>query len=310
MVSAPTVSPFLLQTDGARVHMESQMIPITTYQELSEFVAAFGRWVFNMLVICSRGGLGKSEEVRRALNGNEVSYIGGHVTPLKLYEILHDGRDRPVVFDEIDELITNTQHVGLLKQLCETRNLKRIMWTSTDPKAAKIDGGRGYFETRSHVLMLCNSFTVLNVNVGALKTRATLIHFTPSSREILAKIKTFATDDEIIAFLESFHEALPDFSLRTYRLLEDLKNAGLDWQKYALQETDVPVKVKEIADLLARFDTDNERVQHYSASRRDYYNWKAEAVAYARRRSLASSLPALRLVRRVLDEPSPGRTAQ
>ena len=286
------------------------MIPIDRYQELSDFMGAFGTGGLNMLVICSRGGLGKTEEVRRTLNGHDVSHIGGHVTPLKLYKLLHDGRDKPVVFDEIDELITNAQHVGLLKQLCETRDLKRIMWTSTDPRAAEIDGGRGYFETESHVLMLCNSFSVLNANVGALRTRATVVHFTPSSKEILAKIKTFAADDEIIAFLEGFHEALPDFSLRTYRLLEDLKNAGLDWQKYALEESDVLPKVREIADLLARFDTDNERVQHYSASRRDYYNWKAEAVAYARRRSLASSLPALRLVRPALDGSHPGRTAQ
>ncbi|MGD2111187.1 MAG: hypothetical protein PVI86_17555, partial [Phycisphaerae bacterium] len=221
------------------------MILIATYQELRDFLTAFFRGIINMLVICSRGGLGKSEEVRRMLNGHEVSYIGGHVTPLKLYELLHDGCDKPVVFDEIDELITNTLHVSLLKQLCETRAPKRVMWTSTDPRAAKIDGGRGYFETTSHVLMLCNSFSVLNANVGALKTRATLVRFVPSSREILAKIKTFATDDEIVAFLEGFHEALPDFSLRTYRLFEDLKNARLDWKKYALQESDVPSKVKE-----------------------------------------------------------------
>ena len=183
------------------------MILIATYGELRDFLTAFFRGTLNMLVIYSRGGLGKSEEARRTLDGNEVSYIGGHVTPLKLYELLHDGRDKPVVFDEIDELITNTQHISLLKQLCETRDQKRVMWTSTDPRAAKIDGGRGYFETTSQVLMLCNSFTVVNANVGALKTRATLVHFVPSSREILAKIKTFATDDEIVTFMEGFREA-------------------------------------------------------------------------------------------------------
>ena len=281
------------------------MIPITTFDELTGLIAGFGDGHLGTLVICSEGGMGKSEEVDRVLNGQDALRIVGHLTPLKLYELAYRSCDKPIVFHEIDCLLANPQHVGLLKQLCETRALKRIMWTSTDPRAAEIDGGRGYFETRSHVLMLCNSFSVLNANVGALKTRATVVHFVPSSTEILAKIKTFATDKEIIAFLDGFHGALPDFSLRTYRLLEDLKNAGLDWQKYALEESDVSPKVKEIADLLTRFDTDHERVQHYSASRRDYYNWKPQAVAYARRRSLASSLPALRLVRCVLDEPSP-----
>lgn len=39
------------------------MITITTYQELTDFVSAFARGDLNMLVICSRGGLGKSLEM-------------------------------------------------------------------------------------------------------------------------------------------------------------------------------------------------------------------------------------------------------
>jgi len=272
------------------------MLTITTYRELHEFVAAFGDGHLNMLVICSRGGLGKSEAVRRTLDGLDVVRIGGHVTPLKLYELLYDGRDKPVVFDEIDGLLANPRHVGLLKQLCETREEKRIMWASADPRAAEIDGGAGYFQTRSHVLMLCNSFTALGANVAALETRATMVRFQPSSVEILAKIRTFAKDGQVVRFLDEFHEAVPSFTLRTYCLLVDLKDAGMDWQRYALQETDVPAKVMEIAELLSRYDADIERVEHYSGSRRDYYNWKPEATAYVQRRMAASSQPALKLV--------------
>jgi hypothetical protein len=262
------------------------MITITTYKELTDFVAAFGDDNLNMLAICSKGGLGKSEEVRRTLEGREIVSIGGHVTPLKLYEMLHEGRHKKIVFDEIDGLLADTKHVGLLKQLCETREEKKIMWASTDSRAVEIDGGHGYFHTRSHVLMLCNSFQALSANVAALQTRAMLVRFVPTTAEILSKIRTFATDAEIITFLEQFRDVLPEFTLRTYRLLEDLKGAGLDWRKYALDEADVPPKVIEIADLLVQFDTDLERIPHYTASRRDYYNWKPQAEAYLRRRNL------------------------
>ena len=263
------------------------MIQINTYKELTDFVVAFGQSHLNMVVICSRGGLGKSEEVRRTLDGDDIVAIGGHVTPLKLYELLYKGRDRQIVFDEIDGLLTDPKHVGLLKQLCETRKTKKIMWASGDRRAAEIDGGVGYFYTASHVLMLCNSFKALSANVAALKTRAMVVHFTPPAAEILAKIKAFADDAEIIVFLEQFHEAMPDFSLRTYRILEDLKRAGLDWRKYGLDETSIPPKVVEVADLLLRFNTDIERMKHYSGSRRDYYNWKEAALDYLRRRSIA-----------------------
>lgn len=264
------------------------MIQIATYRELKAFVAAFGNDHLNMLVICSRGGLGKSEEARHALDDQDIVAIGGHVTPLKLYELLYEGRDRKVVFDEIDGLLSDTKHVGLLKQLCETRERKRITWASADRRATEIDGGAGYFYTGSHVLMLCNSFKALSANVAALQTRATVVRFAPSSSEILGKIRTFASDQEIVAFLEQFCEALPEFSLRTYRLLEDLKGAGLDWQRYALDESNTPSKVREIADLIQRYDTDTERIPHYSGSRRDYYHWKPQAKAYLCRRSLTN----------------------
>jgi hypothetical protein len=208
------------------------------------------------------------------------------VTPLELYRLLYHGKDRHVVFNETNDTIRNSKNVGLLKQVCETSEIKRIAYASTDPRAAAIDGGAGFFYTRSRVLMLCNSFAVVNANVAALKTRATVVRFVPPSMEILTKIKTFATDGDIVEFLEQFHDCISDFSLRTYRTLEDLKAAGLDWKKYALQETDVPPKVFEISDLLVRYDTDIDRIRCYSGSRRDFYYWKPQASACVERRAI------------------------
>ncbi len=262
-------------------------ITITTYDELTRFITAFRDGYLNMLVICSRGGLGKSEETRRLLSMRDPVHIGGHITPLALYSVLEKGKDKLVIFDEIDTLLSSTTHVGLLKQLCETREFKRVTWGSVDPRAVAVDGGKGYFYTRSHVLMLCNSFDVFGANAIALKTRALSLRFEPEPSEILEKIRTFAMDDEIYAFLEGLHEAIADFGPRTYRILEDLKNAGLDWRSYALDETNVPPKVKEIADLLEWFDTDSDRLAQYTASRRDYYNWKPEALAFLHRREAA-----------------------
>jgi hypothetical protein len=263
------------------------MITISTYQELSEFVDRFAKGYLPMLVICSRGGLGKSEEARSRLDRTRVVEIGGHVTPLKLFELLYEGRDKPVYFDEIDELLGNPQHVGLLKQLCETRHRKRVMWASTDRRVLEITGGNTHFVTRSKVLMLCNSFDAFNANAAAFMTRALPVRFMPGCNEVLAKIESFAKDPEVVEFLRQFHGALRTFNLRTYGRLEHLKNADLDWQRYALQETDTHPKVREIADLLERFNTDLERLEQYPGSRRDYYNWKPEAVAYLQRRTIA-----------------------
>ena len=259
-------------------------ITIRACQELERFATAFAEGHMNMLVLHSRGGFGKSETARAVMQDRKAVWIGGHVTPLKLYELLYNGIDQPVVFEEIDGLLGNPLHVGMLKELCEPRSPKRITWSSTDRRALEIDGGRGSFETRSTVLILCNSFDKLNENVGALQTRATVVRFMPSADEIVARIRTFAPDAEVVTFLEAYCDCLPDLNLRTYGKLAEMKQAGLDWQRYALDPGDIHPKVREIAELLGRFDSDLARLAHYSGSRRDYYNWKPQAMAYARRR--------------------------
>jgi len=264
------------------------MIAITSYRELSEFVVAFSEGHLNLLIVSSRGGLGKSETVRQQLADQDPVVIAGHETPLDLYRKLYEGRDKLIVLDEIDGLLVTPANVGLLKQVCETQQVKRVQWGSTDKRAAEIDGGAGYFYTGSRVCLLCNSFEVFNANVAALKTRGVAVQFVPSSQEILNHVKTFAADVEIIEFLEDFREAIPDLSLRTYGMLADLKRAHLDWRRYALDESNVPPKIKEIADLLVGFSTDVERLRHYSSSRRNYYDWKPQAAEYLRRESIRS----------------------
>ena len=265
------------------------MIRVETYEELQTFTTGFANDHFDMLVIAGRGATGKSEESSRALAGHCCVEIPGHVTPLDLYRRLYEGKDQKVVFDEIDGLFDVKQKVCIIKQLGETRDVKRISYMSSDRRAQEIDGGKGYFYTRSKLLILCNSFSVLNANVAALATRAVVVHFAPNPEQILKKINTFGTDTEILVFLESYYECLPEFNLRTYRNLENMKAAGLDWRMYAMQESDVSTKIIEIADLLVRLTSDIERLQHYSGSRRDYYNWKPEAVAFAHRRAVAKA---------------------
>lgn len=262
------------------------MIHMATYEELDKLIAAFGNDYLNMVVIVAGGGLGKSQNARDQLPDNEVVALGGHVTPLRLYELLYEGRNKKVVFDEIDGLLSNTQHVGLLKQLCETRKMKKITWMSKDKRALEIDGGLGHFYTSSRVLMLCNSIDIYNANVSALFSRALAVRFRPTAIEILDRMKTFASDCEIVAYLDQFHDCIQGFSLRTYGILEELKGAGMDWRKYALDESTPPPKILEIANLLANDEPDVERIRKYSGSRRDYYNWKPQTAEYIRRQSL------------------------
>lgn len=259
------------------------MMTITTYAALAEFVTGFASGHLNMAILCSRGGLGKSSETQQSLHGHDIVEIPGHITPLGLYKQLYEGQNRKVVFDEVDGLLDDKKHVVLLKQLGETRTRKRISWMSSSKAALEIDGGVGFFYTTSPLLILCNSFTAFNANQAALVSRAVAMHFAPSTTQILQKIQTFASDSEILSFLEQYHDCLPAFDLRTYRKLDDLKRARLDWKMYGLQESTVPAKVIEIAELLTSYSSDVERLKHYSGCRRDFYTWKSEAASHLKR---------------------------
>jgi len=263
------------------------MITLVTYRELNEFVVAFGEGGFHLLVVCSDGGLGKSVEANDALDESSVVSIGGHITPLGLYGKLYANRDKPVVFDEIDGLLSNPTHVGLLKQLAETRPRKRVAWVSQSKAAFEIDGGAGHFYTTSRVMMLANSFKRLNANISALETRGMVVRFDPSRSEIYGKIVEFGDDREVVEFLGQTFEVLRDFNLRTYVNLVEMKRAGLDWRRYALLDSDIPSKIVEIAGLLTAYNNDKERIQHYSHSRRDYYGWKPRAMEYAQRQAFS-----------------------
>ncbi len=263
------------------------MITLVTYQELNEFVVAFGDGGFHLLVVCSAGGLGKSVEANDALDSSSVAIIGGHITPLGLYGELYNNRDKPVVFDEIDGLLSNPTHVGLLKQVAETRSPKRASWVSRSKAALEIDGGVGHFYTTSRVMMLANSFKRLNANICALQTRGMVVRFEPPRPEIYRKIQEFGDDLEVIEFLGDVFEVLREFNLRSYVNLVEMKGAGLDWRRYALMDSDIPSKILEIAELLTRYNSDKERLHHYSHSRRDYFNWKPRALEYAQRHALS-----------------------
>ena len=262
------------------------MVTLGTYQELKEFVLAFGEGSFHLLVVCSAGGLGKSVEANDSLQGS-VLMIGGHITPLGLYAKLYSNRDKPVVFDEIDGLLGNPTHVGLLKQVAETQPRKRVSWVSRSKAALEIDGGVGHFYTTSRVMMLANSFKRLNANISALETRGMVVRFDPSRSEIYQKIVDFGDDLEVVEFLGQTFEVLRDFNLRTYVNLGEMKKAGLDWRRYALLDSDIPSKIVEIAGLLTAYNNDKERIQHYSHSRRDYYGWKPRAMEYAQRQAFS-----------------------
>lgn len=251
------------------------MIKIKEYKKLYEYIEAFGNKKLNLLVIVSRGGLGKTFIAEEALIQQGPAIFSGHVTPLGMYKELLDRnneeRDFITIFDDVDTLLLNKTNVALLKQLCDTREDKTIRYYTTSPS---LRGMPSEFETSCKVLMLMNDIKTEDNNLNALLTRAHLIKFEPSDLEIIKHLRTFGNDPNILNFIEIYAPFSKKLNLRVYKRAVELKESGLDWKQEIISELDVDKRLFEIEMLLKKYKTDKERENHFSDSRATYFRFK------------------------------------
>lgn len=249
------------------------MIKITDYNTLREYMQAFGEKKLNLLVVVSRGGLGKTFVSEEALLEHGPLIFTGHVTPLGMYKELlqrnQEEKDFIAIFDDVDALVMNKTNVALLKQLCDTREEKTIKYCTSTQRSLPSE-----FETKCKVLMLMNDIKTDDRNLNALLTRAHLIEFDPPDTEIIRYLKTFGQEKNILEFIELYAPFSKTLNLRVYKRATELKEAKLDWTADIVNILDVDSRLFEIATLLKKYKTDKEREKHFSESRPQYYRFK------------------------------------
>ena len=110
------------------------MIPINTFEQIPPFIDGVMKREIDLLVIESRGGLGKTYTVVNSVDEEtkqDMLVFSGHVTPLAVYMKLHDNPNKVVVFDDVDAMLKNKSMVAILKQVCIIGQDKTISYTSS-----------------------------------------------------------------------------------------------------------------------------------------------------------------------------------
>jgi hypothetical protein len=67
-----------------RSKLPKKVLRVTTYERLSEYLAAFAEGHFHLLILVGTGGLAKSRSVRAVL-GEKGCWIEGNATPFGMY---------------------------------------------------------------------------------------------------------------------------------------------------------------------------------------------------------------------------------
>ena len=249
--------------------MAAQQLPsalaVRKYYELCQFCDAFAAEQYELLTIVGPGGTAKSETVTRKMNavhgGTGWSLIKGKHTPLDLYRKLYEARLKPIVLDDIDSLLANSDNTAILKCICETKPVKRVEWGSLHSafrdKELPIPKS---FDSISKVCVVANELGRINQNIQALLTRGVCLDFRPSAIEVHREVGRggWFDDAEVFSFIVQHLWLVTKPQMRMYIVSRSHKRAGLDWRDLTLRalRNDADNKCVLVAELIAdpRFD--------------------------------------------------------
>ena len=133
------------------------MLRVTTYERLGEYLGAFARGHFHLMILVGAGGLAKSRSVRAVLGDGTACWIEGNATPFGMYAKLYRHKDEFVVIDDVDALYADRSGVRLLKCLCQTEEEKAVAWHS-DARSLERQRIPREFITKSRVVIISNDW--------------------------------------------------------------------------------------------------------------------------------------------------------
>lgn len=262
---------------------------IKTYSELAFFVNMFKNGNSDLLIIESKGGLGKSRFIESVMSEEPYLKILSHITPMQFFILGFQYRNLPIIIDDVDGLMSNEENVSLLKQFCETTENKEVAWLTTHNLLIQQNIPQRY-ETKAKVCILTNDFRELTKKISALKDRGWYIEFKPNNSEILGKIKeiisgvckeiSYEEKLEVFNLIEQYSKFC-DFSLRTFvkgvHLYKECKNKGVNWKSILLNDLKINPKLVLLNGLLEGFKEETERIEEWEKqglSKRSYYDYK------------------------------------
>jgi hypothetical protein len=142
-----------------------KVLRLTTYERLDEYLRAFAKGHFHLMILVGAGGLAKSRSVRAVLGDGQACWIEGNATPFGMYAKLYRHRDEFVVIDDVDALYADRSGVRLLKCLCQTEEEKAVAWHS-DARSLERQRIPREFTTKSRVVIISNDWQTLNNGVS------------------------------------------------------------------------------------------------------------------------------------------------
>lgn len=161
---------------------------VNDYRKLAEYVQMFSKKEAELIILQSRGGLGKSYSIKEAMEDREHLMLNTHLTPLANYlEVWKASTNGlPIIYEDLGKTFFKSDiNVSLFKQLCETSKKKTIHYHTT---SKRIGDAPKSFQTTSNVMVVVNEFVSGKEDIRALESRGFWVVFEPTKKELWKKM--------------------------------------------------------------------------------------------------------------------------
>lgn len=217
------------------------IVPINTrFAYLSMMVGMVATATPTSLIITGSGGLGKTFTVLDKLTeqgleeDEDYVLIKGYTTPKSMYRTMHDNRDKIIVFDDCDSVLTNETAVNLLKAALESMPTRRVAWMTERGGGESEDSLPSSFDFIGKVIFISNKR--LNQIPQALLSRALYVDVTMTAPEKIERMRNIAPNVrpelplsdklEVIDMLDTLKTRTKDLNIRTMLKCLDIRQSA------------------------------------------------------------------------------------
>lgn len=218
---------------------------------------------FNGLAVSGGPGIGKSHtaetllEMRAAVKGNKFTIQKGFITPVMLYMLLYQHREKGqvVVLDDADSIFSHEDGLNIVKGALDSGKFRRISWMSDSallknndvPNSFNFEGSLVFLTNRNfevemalgskmkeHYEAFLNRTIYLDLRLHTPRELGVWVKYLVVKAKILIDLGLTAEQETmVLKYIDTNKEKLRSLSIRTALQLGGFVKMGADWESMA-----------------------------------------------------------------------------
>ena len=235
------------------------------------------------LFLLGSAGIGKTHSTIAKLKELKVDYVytNGNITPLALYKLLYDNRDKVIVMDDTQKLIRNKASISvLLPALWSVDGKRTIFWNTTSGVFNKLELPNP-FDFEGKIIFILNE-ALKNVDFQTLISRCFFFKVDFDHKTLLDMMCQIAKYPEVFEHIKAnTNPGTKHFDLRLLKKLETIYQYDKEhWKLLSRPFLEVDKEKEIVAQLIASGLAGKKAVREFKRqtglSQRTYYRIKNE----------------------------------